>query len=174
MFKRTATDLDTQPTTKHRRMKCALKNARQLLDDCCCLNDKGNEILFRTNISPPLTTIAGLDGADQCLGLQGRRTSHQWITCYGAINPLNAELNPICHLVALVGAHSILHVSRIRAKALIYTSPFDSEEDLIARIVEAAATIRQQPGIFECTSQTLLLRCRLRIEVGGRTCEYLL
>jgi len=31
-----------------------------------------------------------------------------------AINPLNAELNPICHLLALLGAHHILHVSRIR------------------------------------------------------------
>ena len=30
------------------------------------------------------------------------------------INPLNAELNPICHLLALLGAHPILHVSRIR------------------------------------------------------------
>jgi hypothetical protein len=30
------------------------------------------------------------------------------------INPLNAELNPICHLLALLGAHRILHVSRIR------------------------------------------------------------
>jgi hypothetical protein len=30
------------------------------------------------------------------------------------INPLNAELNPICHLTALVGAHHILHVSTIR------------------------------------------------------------
>ena len=29
-------------------------------------------------------------------------------------NPLNAELNPICHLLALVGAHHILHVSRVR------------------------------------------------------------
>jgi hypothetical protein len=29
-------------------------------------------------------------------------------------NPLNAELNPICHLVALLGAHPLLHVSRIR------------------------------------------------------------
>jgi hypothetical protein len=28
-------------------------------------------------------------------------------------NPLNAELNPICHLLALLGAHHILHVSRI-------------------------------------------------------------
>jgi len=29
-------------------------------------------------------------------------------------NPLNAELNPICHLLALIGAHHILHISRIR------------------------------------------------------------
>jgi hypothetical protein len=32
------------------------------------------------------------------------------------INPLNAELNPICNLLALLGAHHILHVSRIRVK----------------------------------------------------------
>ena len=30
------------------------------------------------------------------------------------INPLNAELNPICHLLALFGAYHILHVSRVR------------------------------------------------------------
>jgi hypothetical protein len=30
------------------------------------------------------------------------------------INPLNAELNPIDHLLALLGAHHILHVSWIR------------------------------------------------------------
>jgi hypothetical protein len=32
------------------------------------------------------------------------------------INPLNAELNLICHLLALLGAHHILHISRIRVK----------------------------------------------------------
>jgi hypothetical protein len=32
------------------------------------------------------------------------------------INPLNAELNPICYLLALLGAHHILDVSRIRVK----------------------------------------------------------
>ena len=30
------------------------------------------------------------------------------------LNPLNAELNPICYLLALLGAHHFLHVSRIR------------------------------------------------------------
>jgi len=34
----------------------------------------------------------------------------------GNINPLNAKLNPICHFLALLGAHPILHVSRIRVK----------------------------------------------------------
>jgi hypothetical protein len=32
------------------------------------------------------------------------------------INALNDELNPICHLLTLLGAHHILHVSRIRVK----------------------------------------------------------
>ena len=36
----------------------------------------------------------------------------------GQINPLNAELNPICYLLALLGAHHFLHVSRIRVKSL--------------------------------------------------------
>jgi len=30
------------------------------------------------------------------------------------INPLNDELNPICHLLALLGVHHFLHISRIR------------------------------------------------------------
>jgi len=34
------------------------------------------------------------------------------------LNPLNAELNPICYLLALLGAHHFLHVRRIRVKSL--------------------------------------------------------
>ena len=36
---------------------------------------------------------------------------------FRSINPLNAELNPICYLLALL-AHNFLHVSRIRVKSL--------------------------------------------------------
>ena len=32
------------------------------------------------------------------------------------INPLNAELNPTCHLLALLGVRPILHISRIKVK----------------------------------------------------------
>jgi len=38
------------------------------------------------------------------------------------LNPLNAELNPICHLLALLGAHHIFHVSGLRVKYLDYCS----------------------------------------------------
>jgi hypothetical protein len=30
------------------------------------------------------------------------------------INALNTELNPFCHILALLGVHHILHVSRVR------------------------------------------------------------
>jgi len=33
---------------------------------------------------------------------------------YLYVNPLNAELNPTCHMLALLGAHHSLHISSIR------------------------------------------------------------
>jgi hypothetical protein len=45
--------------------------------------------------------------------LTGQYTSQQVINNL-IINPLKAELNPICHLLELLGAHLIFHVSRIR------------------------------------------------------------
>jgi hypothetical protein len=41
-------------------------------------------------------------------------------------NPLNAELNPICHLLALLGANHKLHVSRIRVKIYSNVSKFST------------------------------------------------
>jgi hypothetical protein len=35
---------------------------------------------------------------------------------FSVFNPLYAKLNPICHLLALLESHHILHVSRIRVK----------------------------------------------------------
>ena len=42
------------------------------------------------------------------------------VTCRRQFNPLNPELNPICYLLALLGAHHFLHVSRIRVKLLTF------------------------------------------------------
>ena len=41
-------------------------------------------------------------------------------TIYRNINPLKPELNPMCCLLALLGAHHFLHVSRIRVKLLTF------------------------------------------------------
>ena len=37
-------------------------------------------------------------------------------TFWVLLNPLNADLNPICHLLELLGAHHILHVGKITVK----------------------------------------------------------
>ena len=48
-------------------------------------------------------------------------------------NPLNAELNPIYYLLALLGAHHILHVSRIRVKGHI--KPLNAELNPICHLL---------------------------------------
>ena len=63
---------------------------------------------------------ASLQSCDLC--------SHQWLgsPCLTAqfrkvgawlFNPLNTQLNTICHLLALLGAYPILPINRIRVKA---------------------------------------------------------
>ena len=38
------------------------------------------------------------------------------------INPLKTQLNPICHLLALLGTHPILHIGRIRVNIILVFS----------------------------------------------------
>ena len=59
-----------------------------------------------------------------CLCLSESRCAETWtnLLCLlpRYINPLNPELYPICYLLALLGAHHFLHVSRIRVKSLTF------------------------------------------------------
>ena len=101
-----------------------------------CLNEPYEKLMFwiQMHIRPisPKTKIfqhpciadlitfflSGLDG--KC----GKPAGHGYImhkyfvtlNTHVDFNPLNAELNPIRHLLALVGARHIVHVSRIRVK----------------------------------------------------------
>jgi hypothetical protein len=63
-------------------------------------------------------------------------------------NPLNAKLNPICHLQALL-AHPILHVSRIRAVNTdsVLTSHCHSNNTSLVRDL---GSLIIQPGIKCC------------------------
>ena len=47
------------------------------------------------------------------VGTRWRSCLRHCPTCF---NPLNAELNLVCHLLTLLGANHILHISRIRVK----------------------------------------------------------
>ena len=49
-------------------------------------------------------------------------TSHKILFHYKdqPVNPLKPQLNPICCLLALLGAHHFLHASRIRVKLLTF------------------------------------------------------
>lgn len=59
-------------------------------------------------------------------------------------------------------------------KAIIYETPVDSIEDLVARLSIAAASVREMPGIFGTVRQSLLRRYQACITVGGRNFEHLL
>ena len=68
-----------------------------------------------------------------CLVLSSRMSEVLW-----QVNTLNAKLNPICHLLALLGAHLILHVSRIRVNVfleLFFHSIFISSNSRISAVV---------------------------------------
>jgi len=46
VFKRTATDLDTQATMTQQRLTCVLKNAKLQSEGYCCLKNNGNKIFL--------------------------------------------------------------------------------------------------------------------------------
>jgi hypothetical protein len=48
--------------------------------------------------------------------LLGKSAAKTVLMLQEAFNPLNAKLNSIYHLLALLGAHHIFHVSKIRVK----------------------------------------------------------
>ena len=48
-----------------------------------------------------------------------RRCGGYGIASHWYLNPLNAELNPICHLLALLGVHRIFHISGLRVNLLV-------------------------------------------------------
>jgi len=56
--------------------------------------------------------------ASQYLGSLNTCDAHLEEPTVCFISPLKPELNPICYLLALLGAHHFLHVSRIRVKLL--------------------------------------------------------
>jgi hypothetical protein len=38
---------------------------------------------------------------------------------HNLFNPLNVKLNSVCHLLALLGAHHIFHIGRLRVNLIV-------------------------------------------------------
>jgi hypothetical protein len=51
-----------------------------------------------------------------CLSVRNAPFSEHLAATSERFNPLNAELDPICHLLALLGGATIVVVSRLRVK----------------------------------------------------------
>jgi len=81
------------------------------------------------------------------------------------INPLKAKLNPICHLLALLRAHHILHVSRIRVNMFTTTHKLSlSTTRLIQSTPTHSVSLRSistfptLPPVPKCSKWSLSLR----------------
>ncbi|GBM71112.1 hypothetical protein AVEN_43820-1 [Araneus ventricosus] len=59
-------------------------------------------------------------------------------------------------------------------KLLVYATPVDTPEDIVARIAVAATDIKSIPGIFECARESVLCRCKQCNDVSVRHFQQLL
>ena len=77
------------------------------------------------------------------------------VETYRSINPLNAELNPICHLLTLLGGATIVVVSRLRVnqhakvtcKFVLYFTHDTAQSCVQATGVEAAGEQASRPAL---------------------------
>jgi len=82
-----------------------------VIPTCYRLGSLGDHILVEARFSTPVWTAPGAHPAS-CTASTLLFLGVKQLGC--DINPLNTELNSICHLLVLLGAHLILHISRIR------------------------------------------------------------
>ena len=74
--------------------------------------------IYKNNVV--ITSDKGIANTLACTFSQAQKKGTYARRKSKTVNPLNPELNPICYLLALLGAHQFLHVSRIRVKLLTF------------------------------------------------------
>jgi len=85
--------------------------------------------------------------------------------CTG-INPLNAELNPTCHLLVLLGAYHILHISRIRVNTMCVLAVFEEGAENVFSF-----TSHTHPIGTVSTARRIFLSQASRQELTCDSCE---
>lgn len=109
------------------------------------------------------------DGCPAHFGLQVREHLNQeypnrWIGRGGPVAwpPRSPDLTPLDFF--LWGA----------MEKMVYETPVPSVEDLVARVVMAGETVRQNPGVFDRVRADWLARCQKCIEENGGHVEHLM
>jgi len=74
------------------------------------------------------------------------------------INPLNAEINSICHLLVLLGAHPILQISRIRVNIQYYEPMYPTTQALHKKLSYCTLTVYSFVSFATCALTGAKLR----------------
>ncbi|GFU50622.1 uncharacterized protein TNCV_235841 [Trichonephila clavipes] len=96
-----------------------------------------------------------------CVGLTHRTYPRRWIGRGGPVNWPACSPDLSCLDFFLWG----------HMKSLVYASPVDSDEALVARIAIVAGENREMPGVFANVRHSLRRRCEACIFAGGRFFE---
>jgi hypothetical protein len=80
-----------------------------------------------------------------------------------SVNPLNAELSPICHLLALLVAHPISHVSRIRVKVCVGPVTREFTGDNVGEDAESEAISINKKNAFLITMVSFIMQKDLQL-----------
>ena len=111
----------TDGQTEIRRHSARIKMCQKIINQIWSDRKEGILLSFNAKLTFFSLRVEGL--AFQCQNLYGCENFKQIETFKNflyLINPLNPELNPICYLLALLGAYHFLHFSRIRVKLLTF------------------------------------------------------
>ena len=131
----------------------------------------GNYIVFVRDILPEMLENVPLqvwqrlwfqhDGNP--LPLMSENTS----TMFSPVVGLGGVVQYSGHHILLI-SHSYGFLIWGEMKCLVYETAIDTPEELVARVAEAAAIIRETPGCFERVRQSFSRRYQLCINVNGR------
>jgi len=78
-------------------------------------------------------------------------------------NPVNAKLIPICHLLAFLGAHLILHVSRIRVNIPLFLRYEKRKKTLIQGSRSPSRNMKPTSHEYKCAAFTAKPSCSLHL-----------
>src|SRR5215475_12539007 len=98
---------------------------------------------------------------------------NNWCICWFFMHPLNAELNPICHLLALLGGANIFVISRLRVKTFGCVSAIASSsvatEWVKGKTIEGARKIKNTAIVEELSLPPVRVHCSVLAEEAIRS-----